>query len=141
MKENVTLLQEINTLRSREHKIQLEIEGLERLINNIKKRGKGIIPDDGPDLTEEQHRQLEANQNIEMMSDEVTQMDEEIDMLLYTQKEIQAATNHFRQMEATKTQNEMQQQMPHPDQQMMQHRLAEEAMPETVEQPSARQSP
>ena len=30
MKENVTLLQEINTLKSREHKIQLEIEGLEK---------------------------------------------------------------------------------------------------------------
>ena len=62
MKENVTLLQEINTLKSREHKIQLEIEGLEKIINNIKKRGRGIIPDDGLEsLTEEQHRQLEAS--------------------------------------------------------------------------------
>ena len=55
MKENVTLLQEINTLKSREHKIQLEIEGLEKIINNIKKRGRGIIPDNEgfDDLTEE----------------------------------------------------------------------------------------
>ena len=73
MKENVTLLQEINTLKSREHKIQLEIEGLEKIINNIKKRGRGIIPDDGLEsLTEEQHRQLEASQTIEMLTDEVT---------------------------------------------------------------------
>ena len=72
MKENVTLLQEINTLRSREHKIQLEIEGLEKIINNIKKRGKGIIPDENDTLTEEQQRQMEANQNIEMLSEEVT---------------------------------------------------------------------
>ena len=90
MKENVTLLQEINTLRSREHKIQLEIEGLEKIINNIKKRGKGIIPDENDTLTEEQQRQMEANQNIEMLSEEVTQMDAEIDYLLNEQKEIQA---------------------------------------------------
>ena len=72
MKENVTLLQEINTLRSREHKIQLEIEGLEKIINNIKKRGKGVIPDENDTLNEEQQRQMEANQNIEMLSEEVT---------------------------------------------------------------------
>lgn len=133
MKENVTLLQEINTLRSREHKIQLEIEGLERIINNIKKRGRGVLPDDAHDtMTEEQHRQLEASQNIEMLSDEVTQMDAEIDYLLNEQKEIQAQTNVLRQV-AAQRQNEMQNQQP--DQQM-QHRLTEEAMPETVEQPS-----
>lgn len=60
MKENVTLLQEINTLKSREHKIQLEIDGLDKIIKNIKNRGRGIIPEnDGYDeMTEEQQRQV-----------------------------------------------------------------------------------
>lgn len=56
MKENVTLLQEINTLRSREHKIQLEIDGLDQIIKNIRNRGRGIIPDNEGfgEMTEEQ---------------------------------------------------------------------------------------
>ena len=64
MKENVTLLQEINTLRSREHKIQLEIEGLEKQINTIKRRGRGlgVVESDGAteEMTHEQQLNMEA---------------------------------------------------------------------------------
>ena len=79
MKENVTLLQEINTLRSREHKIQLEIEGLEKQINATKRRGRGlgVVESDGAieELTHEQQLNMEANQQIELLSNDITEMD------------------------------------------------------------------
>ena len=80
MKENVTLLQEINTLKSREHKIQLEIEGLEKQINAIKRKGRGLPEQaDGDEMTEEQQRTMEANEQIDLLSGEITDMDAEID--------------------------------------------------------------
>ena len=41
-------------------------------------------------MTEEQQRTMEANEQIDMLSGEITEMDQEIDYLLNEQKEIQA---------------------------------------------------
>ena len=85
MKENVTLLQEINTLRSREHKIQLEIEGLTKQIDNTRRKGRGLAPEadyDMEEMTQEQMLNMEANQQIDLLADDITKMDQEIDYLL-----------------------------------------------------------
>ena len=67
MKENVTLLQEINTLRSREHGVQLSIESLKKQIQQVTNRGRGL-PIDQDVMTEDQQREAEANQYIEQLN-------------------------------------------------------------------------
>ena len=49
-------------------------------------------------MTEEQHKLYEANEQIDMLSGEINDMDGEIDYLLNEQKEIQAQSNILRQV-------------------------------------------
>ena len=100
MKENVTLLQEINTLRSREHGVQLSIESLKKQIQTVTNRGRGLPPDQDV-MTEDQQREAEANAYIEQLSQECQDLDQEMEFLAGEQKNRQAQINEIHnQMEA-----------------------------------------
>ena len=51
-------------------------------------------------MTEEQHRENEANRTIDELTGDVNNLDHEIDFLLNEQKEIQSQSNILRQMAA-----------------------------------------
>lgn len=59
------------------------------------------------DLTEEQQRKLQMQEQIEMLSGEVDDMDQQIAYLLDDQKEIQQNTNVLKQV-ASQKQHELQ---------------------------------
>ena len=89
MKENVTLIQQINQLSQRKHEIQLSIEAISKKITYHKqRRGLPVERDGREDLTEEQQRKLQMQEQIEALAAENDDMDQEIAYLHEEQNEI-----------------------------------------------------